>query len=529
MKQVMRFFGAFFFSLILVISLAYPVPSQTGNQSDATNPNVIEVAPDFIEQSEQSGEVEESKESEQSDNNEQAGEENEIDRDGYEQVVGSETDSGVVNAFEEAQAQDFSSQLGTEFYGKTPSIDEIAAVLCDLYLVTDKRAAIIYVFGLKDELKTLTIFPKCRTSTFSPSRELMATEKQGKLGLVAQQDQDSPAVQKSFLVNREDLEKILNNFRDEITNPRKIGRTTYLKPAQQLYQWIISPVEFNLQENKIDTLVFAMDSGLRSTPVAAMHDGEKFLIEKYAVSLIPSFGLTDSRYRDIRNLKILAMGASQFSDQNDLPAVPLELSEILRGDWQGQKLLDEQFTLENFIEQNQKQYFGIIHLATHGEFQAGNISNSYIQFWNRKLKMNELQEVAKVLGWNSTSGQPVELMVLSACRTALGDEQAELGFAGLAVQAGVKSALASLWYVSDAGTLALMNEFYKQLSLTANKVEALRQAQLALLGGKVKVEQGQLRGSNQEYLALPSQVSLNNVNLSHPYFWSAFTLIGNWN
>jgi CHAT domain-containing protein len=143
--------------------------------------------------------------------------------------------------------------------------------------------------------------------------------------------------------------------------------------------------------------------------------------------------------------------------------------------------------------------------------------------------MNELQDIAKVLGWNSTNGQPVELMVLSACRTALGDEQAELGFAGLAVQAGVKSALASLWYVSDAGTLALMNEFYKQLSLTANKVEALRQAQLAMLGGKVKVDQGQLRGSNQEYVALPSQVSLNNVNLSHPYFWSAFTLIGNWN
>ncbi len=539
MQKFMRKFGkflwAFCLTLILVISVANPAPTQTGNQSDATNPNPIEIVPETTEESEQFGQesVEVTPDSsEESEQNEQSQEsvskENEVDRGGYESLVGSETESGAVQAFEEAQAQYFSSQLGLDLYGKTPSIDEIAAALHEIYLLTGKKAIIHYVFALKNELETLTIFPKSRTSA-GLNRQLTASKTLVNLGPIAQADQSSPAIRKSTLVSREELEKTLDSFRDEITNPRKISRTTYLKPAQQLYEWIVAPIESELQENKIDNLVFAMDSGLRSTPVAAMHDGKQFLIEKYGVSLIPSFGLTDSRYRDVRNLKILAMGASDFTDQNDLPAVPLELAEILRGSWQGEKFLNEQFTVENFIEQNKQQDFAIIHLATHGEFQSGDISNSYIQFWNRKLNMNELRKLAEELGWNSASSQPVELMVLSACRTALGDEKAELGFAGLAVQAGVKSALASLWYVSDAGSLALMNEFYQHLNMTANKAEALRQAQLAMIRGKVQVEQGQLRGSDQEPLPLPDKLAISNVNFSHPYFWSSFILIGNWN
>lgn len=535
MRRFGKLFWSFSLSFILVIAIANPAPTQTGNQSDATNPNPIEIVPDTTQETQQFGEESlevtpnsdtESEQNQQS--QEGVSKESEVDRGGYESLVGSDTESGAVQAFEEAQAQDFSSQLGMDFYGKTPSIDEIAAALYDIYVVTGKKATINYVFALENELQTLTIFPKSRTSATS-SGQLIASQTVGNLGTLAQVDQISPAVRKSILVSRKELEKTLDSFRDEITNPRKIRGTTYLQPAQQLYEWIVAPIESELQENKIDNLVFAMDSGLRSTPVAAMHDGQKFLIEKYGVSLIPSFGLTDSRYRDLRNLKILAMGASQFSDQNDLPAVPLELAEILRGSWKGEKFLNEQFTVENFIEQNRKENFAIIHLATHGEFQTGDISNSYIQFWNRKLNMNELRQLAEKLGWNSASSQPVELMVLSACRTALGDEKAELGFAGLAVQAGVKSALASLWYVSDAGTLALMNEFYQHLNMTANKAEALRQAQLAMIRGKVQVEQGQLRGSDQEPLSLPDKLSISNVNFSHPYFWSGFILIGNWN
>ncbi|HEY9668478.1 MAG TPA: CHAT domain-containing protein, partial [Coleofasciculaceae cyanobacterium] len=142
------------------------------------------------------------------------------------------------------------------------------------------------------------------------------------------------------------------------------------------------------------------------------------------------------------------------------------------------------------------------------------------QFWNTKLSLNELRQ----LGLNNP---PVQLLVLSACRTALGDEQAELGFAGLAVQAGVKSGLGSLWYVSDAATMAFMTEFYEQLKIAPIKAEALRQAQLAMIEGKVHVRGGKLMTTRGSFPLPPDLAWLENQNLSHPYFWSAFTMIGN--
>ncbi len=127
------------------------------------------------------------------------------------------------------------------------------------------------------------------------------------------------------------------------------------------------------------------------------------------------------------------------------------------------------------------------------------------------------------LGFNDP---PLELLVLSACRTAVGDEQAELGFAGLAVQAGAKTALASLWYVSDEGTFGLMSEFYHHLSQAPIKAEALRQTQIAMIQGNVRVENGILYTANQE-IPLPEAIAhLSESDLTHPYYWSAFTLIG---
>jgi CHAT domain-containing protein len=120
----------------------------------------------------------------------------------------------------------------------------------------------------------------------------------------------------------------------------------------------------------------------------------------------------------------------------------------------------------------------------------------------------------------------VELLTLSACRTSVGDVSAELGFAGLAVQAGVKSALASLWYVSDEGTLALMTEFYKNLRQAPIKAEALRQAQIAMLQGKVTIKGGELRGVRGG-IPVPSAIAQRGDQvLNHPYYWAAFTLIG---
>ncbi len=317
---------------------------------------------------------------------------------------------------------------------------------------------------------------------------------------------------------REQVLKIADDFRSGVTNARnKLG---YQAPGKQLYQWMVAPLEADLQKKGIKNIAFLMDSHLRSIPVAALYDGKQFLIEKYSLGLMPSLSLTDNLYKDVKNLQVLAMGADKFTELRPLPAVPVELSVITSSLWQGKSFLNEGFTLENLKAQRQQRPFGIIHLATHASFQPGAPSNSYIQLWDSKLGLNQLSE----LGWNKP---PVDLLVLSACKTALGDEQAELGFAGLAVQAGVKSAIASLWSVSDEGTLALMTDFYQQLKLSPIKAEALRQAQLAMIKGETQLKEGKLVSGSKSVSLPPELASLGNKNLEHPYFWAAFTMIGN--
>jgi CHAT domain-containing protein len=317
---------------------------------------------------------------------------------------------------------------------------------------------------------------------------------------------------------RDRVLQVAGEFRNGVTNIQ--SRTRYLLPAQQLYRWLVTPIEKDLQAQQIDNLVFIMDSGLRSIPLAALHDGKGFIVENYSVGLMPSLSLTDTRYVSVKNSSVLAMGADQFTDQNPLPAVPVEISAIAGQLWPGKSFLNQGFTLENLQAARAAQPFGIIHLATHAEFQPGKPSNSYIQLWDRKLQLDELPGLM-------LNNPPVELLVLSACRTARGDEEAELGFAGLAVQAGVKSALGSLWYVSDEGTLGLMTQFYEKLREAPIKSEALRQAQLAMLRGEVRVQKGMLVTSGSSFL-LPAQLALlGDIELSHPYYWSAFTMIGN--
>jgi CHAT domain-containing protein len=199
----------------------------------------------------------------------------------------------------------------------------------------------------------------------------------------------------------------------------------------------------------------------------------------------------------------------------------LELSEIVGSLWKGKSFLNEAFTLENLKAARAKNSFGIIHLATHGEFLPGQPSDSFIQLWDSKLKLDQLRQ----LGWNNKP--PIELLVLSACRTAVGDEQAELGFAGLAVLAGVKSALGSLWYVSDEGTLGLMTTFYEKLAQVPVKAEALRLAQLAMLKGEARVQGGKLVSGRVSIPLPPELTQLGDKDLTHPYYWSAFTMIGN--
>ncbi len=324
-------------------------------------------------------------------------------------------------------------------------------------------------------------------------------------------------IRKAIPISREKLLELAQQFRDELRNVRE--PQLFLPTAQELHKLLIDPLLTDLKTQKIQNLVFIMDSGLRSLPVAALHDGKQFLVENYSVGLMPSLSLTDTRYVDIRNAQVLAMGAEKTPNQKSLIAVPIELETISTKIWKGKSFKDNQFTVSNLVAQRETQPFAIVHLATHGQFESGVTSNSYIQFVNERLQLDRFKEL-------KLNDRPMELLVLSACKTALGDENAELGFAGLANRTGAKSAMGSLWSVDDAGTLGLMTSFYRDLKTAPIKAEALRQAQVDMLRGKVRLEGGKLITAN-DLIDLPAKLAGKNVKLTHPFYWAGFTIVGN--
>lgn len=478
----------------LIIFSPLPGLNQSGTQSDVTVPNPIEINPQPRSDLPATGRKPT------------------VDRSGFENLVKSSSSAQAVQLFEELQAVSFSNYFDFNLFGKTVSVDQISDTLCQLGERTGKKAALIYVISLEDRLELLLVLPKkqpCNTPQSKQNNNRIIIRK-----LV-------PEAKRSL------VQQVAREFRIGVTDIS--SPDDYKAPAQQLYQWIVTPLRADLLANKIDTLLFSMDTGLRSIPIAAFFDGQQFLIEQYSVALIPSFSLTDTRYVPITNSQILAMGISKSTqEQTPLPAVAVEIPTLTNQLWRGVEFLNETATLDNLKSTSRKQRFEIIHVATHAEFRPGNVSESYIQFWDDKLRLNQLRNLSQNVGWEIPP--KVEMLVLSACRTALGSEQAELGFAGLAIQAGVKTAIGSFWYASDEGSLALMTEFYLQLRTAPIKSEALKQAQLALLKEQVRVEGGQLKLSDGRLIPLPPEIAARGDQiLSHPYFWSAYTLVGNWN
>ncbi|MCC0176282.1 CHAT domain-containing protein [Waterburya agarophytonicola K14] len=294
----------------------------------------------------------------------------------------------------------------------------------------------------------------------------------------------------------------------------------YLPPARLIYNWLFKPLDPYLAAEGIDTVLLCTGTTLRSLPFSALHDGEKFVVEKYNIARIPAFSLTDTSYQPRTDKKVLATGASEFDDLPSLPGVEIELDTIVPKLWSGEKILNQDFTVANLKQAHQSGSFDIIHIASHSLFDSGSPENSYIQFDDRKLSLDQLTNLELDL-------PQVDLLVLSACETALGNKDAEFGFAGLAMQSGVKSALASLWTISDAGTVVLMSEFYQELRSTPIKAEALRKAQLSMLQQKVYVEGTKVRGSAIE-VDLPSNTARAELqNFNHPFYWAGFTIIGN--
>ncbi|WP_204103528.1 MULTISPECIES: CHAT domain-containing protein [Spirulina sp. CCY15215] len=427
-----------------------------------------------------------------------------------------------VEEIEGAIAQEFTDYFNLDDV-QTPTLEEVQDILRDIATKTGRNPAIVYVMFSGSAIADRPSETLLASSEILPvsdrGLELVQSSNIGDrdiLQLVMVTAKDEVVVRQLPEATRERVMQQADRLRRTITNVNR--PTSFLPSSRQLDQWIVEPLEADLKARGIDNIAFILHSGLRSLPIAALHDGDKFLIERYSVGLMPSISLTDTIYKDVRDIEVLAMGASEFISQSPLPAVPLEL-EIIGQSWPGEFFLNEGFTLERLKSERQQTPYGIVHLGTHGEFKAGKPSQSYILLGDSKLTLDRLREL-------NLNNPATELLVLSACRTALGDVEAELGFAGLAIAAGVKSALGSLWYVSDEGTLALMGGFYDYLRDAPIKVEALRQAQLAMLRGETRLAGGNIFISDTSFPLTPELAELGDLDFRHPYFWSGFTLIG---
>ena len=275
-------------------------------------------------------------------------------------------------------------------------------------------------------------------------------------------------------------------------------RKLNLMPFQKVYQWLIDPIEAELATNEIDTIVLIPDGILRNLPPAVLHDGDRYLGEKYNLAIAPGLQLVDPQPISLTKRELLLAGLTEARQGfSPLPGVTKEVRDI-NNLYPAEILLNSSFTEDNFNQAVEDSNYKVIHLATHGKFSS-QLDNTFVLTWDERLNINELNELIRK---DSKQLNPVELLVLSACETAIGDKQAALGLAGIAVRAGARSTMASLWDVSDEATVMLMTNFYQELKKTdITKAEALRIAQ---------------------------QNVLQTEKFSHPYFWSAFILVGNW-
>ncbi|QLE55955.1 CHAT domain-containing protein [Nostoc sp. TCL26-01] len=269
--------------------------------------------------------------------------------------------------------------------------------------------------------------------------------------------------------------------------------------SQQIYDWLIRPGEQQQAFKNTQTLVFVLDGKLRNIPIAALSDGQQYLIEKYAVALSPGLQLMAASSLQQNKMQAIVGGISQSRNGfSALPAVESEVQQISQT-LPSATLLNQKFTSQALGDRVKFGNADIVHLATHGQFSS-RLEDTFLLTWDGQINVKELSELLKNRGGGASKA--IELLVLSACDTATGDDRAVLGLAGLAVKSGARSTIATLWPVKDKAAQLLMTRFYDQLRQPKiTKAEALRQAQINLI---------------------------RQTDFHEPFFWSAFVLVGNW-
>ncbi|MBW4523190.1 MAG: CHAT domain-containing protein [Scytolyngbya sp. HA4215-MV1] len=331
----------------------------------------------------------------------------------------------------------------------------------------DASAAILYTILLEDRLEVVLSVPG------QPLRHYSAPVPQSQMDGLA--------------------EKMRRSFRRAALQQEQ--RTI----AQKLYDLLIRPAEADLAANQIKTLTFVLDGSLKNLPMAALYDGQQYLIEKYGVAVTPGLKLLSPRPLEKRQLRVLVAGLSEARQGfSSLPGVEQEVQDI-RSEIPTEVLLNQGFTGTTLEKRINGAQFSIVHLATHGQFSS-NAAETFVLAWDSRINVKKLGEMLQ--SRDQQVRVPIELLVLSACQTADGDRRAALGLAGVAVRSGARSTLATLWPVDDRSTSSLMVQFYQHLTQpNTTRAEALRQAQITLL---------------------------KQPNFRHPFYWAPFILVGNW-
>ena len=300
-------------------------------------------------------------------------------------------------------------------------------------------------------------------------------------------------VQYTQYINRHTLSQLVQDLRLHLEKRRS---RSYLLTAKKLYTLLIKPIEQALKSQNISTLVTIPSMGLQTLSFAALHDGEVFLIERYAIAKSPGLKLTEPGLSSATGNILLSGISEPVQGYPALNHVYHELNNINKH-FDTELLINENFNKQSLSKALLNDHLSIAHIATHGEF-GEKFNQSFLLAHNSKISFNQLSDF---IGYNRFRDTPIDLLTLSACYTAAGSEKAALGLAGITVKSGAKSALASLWPVNDKATTLLMEKFYENLVKNTGKAEALRQAQLHLI---------------------------SDVRYRHPGYWAPFILIGNW-
>lgn len=364
----------------------------------------------------------------------------------------------LMEAFKVAELQDYFRDDCVELLrASAKSLDEVS-----------RTAAIVYPIVLPDRLELLVSIP---TATIVELQRFAVP------------------------VMESQLTREVNEFRRKL---EKRSTYEYRPHGQKLYDWLIRPFESQLVSHNVSTIVFVPDGLLRTIPIAALLDGEQFLIEKYALATTPGLSLTDPQPLQRGQGKVLAVGLTEaVRGFPALPGVSTEL-QALQDLYQVNLLVNQDFVLSKLERGLRDEQLSIVHIASHGQFD-GEVEKSFLLTFDDKLTMERLDQFIGLFKFRET---PLELLTLSACETAAGDDQAALGLAGIAIKAGARSALATLWHVNDPASSLLTAEFYRQLQKPdASRASALRRAQLYIL---------------------------ENPRYQHPGHWAPFLLINNW-